>query len=211
MSRRNILLAGSGLFAFILIVGFLILRPNAEERYAGALTLRDSEYTLGSKDAHTKLVAYLDIACETCAGHYDTLRMLAEETSSDLAIGMRILPMSALRPNAQVAAQAFHVAGLQEAGLPMLDLLFENQRAWIDEADPVPIFSTYAERLGLDVERFRKDMDSGKVSRRIAADRESADTLGVDKAPAFFLNGMEVLEQRTHAEFKRIVLDAVYE
>jgi predicted DsbA family dithiol-disulfide isomerase len=47
----------------------------------------------------------------------------------------------------------------------------------------------YAEEIGLDTERFRKDLREGRGVARIAADVESADLSGVSGTPTFFVNG----------------------
>ncbi len=45
-------------------------------------------------------------------------------------------------------------------------------------------FAGYAEKLGLDVERFKKDMDSEPVRARIRSDQERAASVGVDRTPS---------------------------
>jgi predicted DsbA family dithiol-disulfide isomerase len=47
----------------------------------------------------------------------------------------------------------------------------------------------YAESLGLDMERFRDDMERHAYETRVAQDVESADLSGVSGTPTFFING----------------------
>jgi predicted DsbA family dithiol-disulfide isomerase len=47
----------------------------------------------------------------------------------------------------------------------------------------------YAERLGLDVERFRKDLRRHAGAARIAHDVDGADLSGVSGTPTFFIDG----------------------
>ena len=47
----------------------------------------------------------------------------------------------------------------------------------------------YAERLGLDTERFTEDLDRPAGAARVAEDVDSADLSGVSGTPAFFANG----------------------
>jgi predicted DsbA family dithiol-disulfide isomerase len=47
----------------------------------------------------------------------------------------------------------------------------------------------YALELGLDIERFRKELRKRTFSSRVAEDVESADLSGVSGTPVFFING----------------------
>jgi predicted DsbA family dithiol-disulfide isomerase len=66
----------------------------------------------------------------------------------------------------------------------MHNLLFAHQ----DELESRHLIG-YAEQLGLDVDRFRRDMRMREFSDRIARDVESADLSGVSGTPTFFING----------------------
>jgi predicted DsbA family dithiol-disulfide isomerase len=66
----------------------------------------------------------------------------------------------------------------------MHDLLLEHQGA-LKPNDLVG----YAEQLGLDVERFRSDLQQRTGAPRIADDVDSADLSGVSGTPTFFING----------------------
>ena len=51
------------------------------------------------------------------------------------------------------------------------------------------VFASYAERLKLDVERFKTDMDSDEIKARVESDRARGDMLGIDRTPTLYLNG----------------------
>ena len=53
-----------------------------------------------------------------------------------------------------------------------------------------PALVGYAEQLGLDVERFEKDLRTRSGSARIAQDVDSADLSGVSGTPTFFINDL---------------------
>ena len=59
------------------------------------------------------------------------------------------------------------------------------------------IFTGYAKTLGLDVERFKTDMDSDEVKIRIEADQARANTLAIDRTPTLYLNG-QLLSGNSH-------------
>jgi predicted DsbA family dithiol-disulfide isomerase len=66
----------------------------------------------------------------------------------------------------------------------MHDLLLANQ----DALAPNDLIR-YAERLGLDVDRFTDDLRTRVGAVRIADDVDSADLSGVTGTPTFFING----------------------
>ena len=66
----------------------------------------------------------------------------------------------------------------------MHDLLLGNQSA-LDSDDLIG----YAERLGLDLERFTRDLHEHSGAARVADDVDSADLSGVSGTPTFFVNG----------------------
>ena len=66
----------------------------------------------------------------------------------------------------------------------MHDLLLDHQ----DALRPSDLIS-YAEQLGLDVERFTNDLREHAGAARVAEDVDSADLSGVSGTPTFFING----------------------
>jgi protein-disulfide isomerase len=47
--------------------------------------------------------------------------------------------------------------------------------------------------LGLDLERFKTDVDSPEVKERVASDKKRGADLGVHSTPTIFINGRQVL------------------
>jgi protein-disulfide isomerase len=74
----------------------------------------------------------------------------------------------------------------------MHDLLYDNQKTWHDAFDARPIFEGYANRIGLNMEKFRSDLSSEAVAQRIFLDGKRARALGVTGTPTVFINGREI-------------------
>lgn len=74
----------------------------------------------------------------------------------------------------------------------MHDLLYERQKDWKKEFDVRPIFEGYAREIGLDVERYKRDIAGEVVAQRIFQDGKRGHSLGVKGTPTVFLNGREV-------------------
>ena len=53
------------------------------------------------------------------------------------------------------------------------------------------ILEGYARSIGLDVDRFRADMQSAPVTDRLAADKKLADDLAIKGTPTIYIDGRE--------------------
>jgi Na+/H+ antiporter NhaA len=137
----------------------------------------------GRADASVTLVEYGDFECPYCGRAESIVRELLEG-DGDLRYVWRHLPLNDVHPNAEVAAEAAEAAAGQDRFWDYHTLLFEHQ----DALKPKQLVG-YAEQLGLDVDRFRRELRDGDYAGRIARDVESADLSGVAGTPTFFING----------------------
>jgi len=145
----------------------------------------ERDHVRGSEDAPVTLVEYGDFECPNCGQAEPVVRELLNEFGQDLRYVFRHLPLADVHPRAQLAAEAAEAADDQNAFWPMHDLLFEHQ----DALEPKYLIS-YAEQLGLDVERFTEQLRRHEHAGRIASDVDDADMSGVSGTPTFFVNGL---------------------
>lgn len=82
----------------------------------------------------------------------------------------------------------------------MRDLIFANQREMSKEK-----YIQYATELGLDVERFKKDMESADVKKLVDTDSKQAASLGLTGTPGFFINGRYLRGAKPFADFKALI------
>ena len=143
----------------------------------------ERDHIRGPLDAPVTLVEYGDFQCPYCGKAEQAIRELLRDFG-DVAYVWRALPLNDVHPQAQLAAEAAEAAAAQGAFWPMHDLLLDHQDA-LTGRDLVG----YAERLGLDVGRFREDLRRHSGAARIAEDVDSADLSGVSGTPTFFING----------------------
>jgi predicted DsbA family dithiol-disulfide isomerase len=117
------------------------------------------------------------------------------------------LPIHQLARDAALAAEA---AGLQGHYWEMHDMLYREQDVWSSANNARTLFISYAETLGLDLDRFRKDTESDKARERIESDQARAKSLGVKTAPTLFVDrrGMGP-NDRNHEGVRRLVDEAV--
>jgi protein-disulfide isomerase len=84
-----------------------------------------------------------------------------------------------------MAAEAAEGAGAQGRFWEMHDLLFENQGAPGQNE-----IIKYAEQLGLDVDRFRRELKEGTHRERVRQNFIAGVQNGVNGTPGLFLNGV---------------------
>jgi protein-disulfide isomerase len=87
-----------------------------------------------------------------------------------------------VHPHAELAAAAAEAASVQDRFWDMHDLLFTHQ----DQLE-LEDLAGYAGRLGLDVERFLRDIDEQRHASRIREDVADAEASGARGTPTFFV------------------------
>jgi Na+/H+ antiporter NhaA len=170
----------------------------------------ERDHVRGPMDARVTLVEYGDFECPYCGMAEAIVRELLRDFA-DVRYVWRHLPLSDVHAHAQQAAEAAEAAAAQDAFWEMYDLLLTRQSA-LRHADLIG----YAEQLGLDVDRFSRDLSEHAGAARVAADVDSADLSGVSGTPTFFVNGrrhhgaydIETLSEAVRAAGAQAVLTA---
>ncbi|WP_204056450.1 Na+/H+ antiporter NhaA [Microbispora corallina] len=143
----------------------------------------DRDHLRGPQDAPVTVVEYGDFECPYCGQAEPIVRELLAGFA-DVRYVWRHLPLHDVHPSAQLAAEAAEAAAEQGAFWEMHDILLQHQGELL-----VPHLITYAEEIGIDVERFQRDLEGHIGADRIAEDIDSADLSGVSGTPTFFING----------------------
>ncbi len=166
----------------------------------------DPPHSQGPPNAPAQLEEFGDFEWPPCGLVHPILQTMQKEFGANLRLIFREFPLVPPHQHALAAAHAAEAAGMQGKFWEMHDLLYENQKAWHDAFDVRPIFEDYAKRIGLDVERYRKDLTSEIVERRIFLDGQRGHSLGVKGTPTIFLNGREVpFESLPADKFRRVI------
>ena len=122
----------------------------------------------------------------------DPLLAFLLETHKDyLRIVYRHFPLTSIHDKAQITAEAAEAAGAQGKFWEMHDLLFGRQREWaVLPADQMPqVLAGYAQELGLDVERFNRDLQEHTFQARVMGQYQEAVAMGLPGTPSFIVNG----------------------
>ena len=161
----------------------------------------------GPADAPVTLVEFGDFQCPPCANLSDPINKLEREYGSRLCVVFRHLPL-ANHKHAREAALASEAAALQDRFWEMHDLLYREQSVWSKAADPRVLFNAYAGMLGLNIDRFRKDMESDQAKARVKSDEHQAAALGLANTPTIFINDRRVPPARLNPSGLRIAISA---
>ena len=130
------------------------------------------------------LTEYGDFECPYCGNAYPDVKEVRKRLGDRLTFEFRHFPIEAKHPHALQAAEAAEAARAQGKFEEMHDLLFENQRHL--ERDDL---RRYAEQIGLDVERFERELDEHVYVDKIHAEQQEGLDRGVTGTPGFFVNG----------------------
>jgi protein-disulfide isomerase len=109
------------------------------------------------------------------------------------------LPLS-FHKNAEPAARAALAANKQGKFWEMHDAFFNNQRGLNEE-----FYMTTAKNIGLNVDKFKADMNSDEIKKQVQADMELAKKHGVSGTPGFSVNGVMVRGAYPLDHFKGII------
>jgi protein-disulfide isomerase len=142
----------------------------------------DRDHLRGPAEAPVTVVEYGDFECPYCGRAESVIRELLGDFG-DVRYVWRHLPLSDVHPNAELAAEASEAAAAQGEFWEMHDQLLDHQ----GELTPLDL-RHYAERIGLDLERFDEDLRRHEHAPRVEEDVDSADISGVTGTPTFFIN-----------------------
>lgn len=163
----------------------------------------DNDVIRGKKGAPITLVEYSDFECPFCSRGYETVNALLKKYDGKIQFVYKHLPLS-FHPNAMPAAQYYEAIALQskdKAG-KFHDELFEN---FSKIKTGEKFFKAVAKKLGVNMSRLAKDIDSETVRKRIQEDLDEAKKFGFQGTPGFLFNGVPVKGAYPPAHFDGIV------
>lgn len=139
---------------------------------------------------------YGDYQCPPCGGLHPILKTLKNEFGGRMQLTFYHFPLSQIHKNAVPAAMTSVAAALQGRFADMHNLLYDTQKVWSEVDDFSPIAMDYARQIGLDIERFKRDVNSPTVRAQIASDMQRGQSLKVDSTPTLFLNGVQIPNEK---------------
>ncbi|MBH1980633.1 DsbA family protein [Candidatus Saccharibacteria bacterium] len=150
-----------------------------------------ADQIFGKKDSKVTLIEYGDFQCPGCGTFHSNFAPVMDEYKDKITFVFRNFPITQIHPNARVAAASAEAAGLQGKYWEMWNILYGKQNEWSSLGANVrdAQFEKYAMQLGLDVTKFKEDVASDKVAKKINFDQSLGKNNGVTGTPSLFLNG----------------------
>lgn len=144
----------------------------------------------GNPNAKVTLVEFADYECPHCKRFQPVLRQILDEFQGDVKLYFKHYPLPQ-HTYARPAAEAAVAAQKQGKFWQFEDKLWANQ----DNLSPAEM-EKFAKESGLDVSKFRQDIESKAVKERVQKDRVDGSTLGLSSTPTLYINGREYTDNR---------------
>ena len=182
--------------------------PAAVQPVVDAQLVREDSHRLTTPATEkAQLVEFLDFECEACRAAEPVVAELKAEFGDRITFVNRYFPLPSHKNSGQ-AALAVEAAAQQGKYEQMAAKMFETQPQWGEKQDfQNALFRSFAEELGLDMEKYDAAMAAEETKERIRKDIADGKALGVTGTPTFFLNG-EKLTLTSWEEFRQKLADA---
>jgi len=159
----------------------------------------DGEHAKGPKDAKITIIEFSEFECPFCSRVTPTIQQLFKDYEGKIRVVFKHNPLP-FHPHAMPASEAAFAAGAQGKFWEMHDKLFANQKA-LERAN----LETYAQEIGLDMAKFKADLDGGKFKEQIKKDQELGAKFGARGTPTFFINGRTLRGAQPIEGFKKTI------
>jgi protein-disulfide isomerase/plastocyanin len=192
---------------------FLVIIFLAQKNVTAGPTLRKIDnvnfiesytFTKGPAKPVITLVEFSDFECPACKEFQPVVSSLYTKYSPYMQLVFRNFPLPQ-HTDAKSAAIAAQAAGQQGKFWEYADKLFENQPNFTPDE-----LASYAEELGLDVEKFKTDLNDPKIAQDIENDIQTGNKIGLTGTPSFVLdsnlvqiNSPDDLEKAIISELKK--------
>ena len=175
-------------------------QAQMEEQFKNPQNIEIGESPVkGPADAKVTIVEFSDFQCPFCKRGKDTMEAVLAKYPKDVKLAFKHMPLP-FHSKAMPAAKAAAAAARQGKFWQMHDEFFANQSQL--GAD---YFVKTAEKLGLNVEKFKADMESAEVKKAIEDDVALAKKFGIQGTPGFFVNGVAVKGAYPPEHFAKII------
>lgn len=146
------------------------------------------DHVRGAKNPDITMIEYSDLECPFCKRFHPTALQLMKEFDGKIAWVFRHFPLS-FHANAQKEAESAEcVAELGGADKywKFIDTIFERTAAG-GNGFALDALGGLAKEVGVDEQKFKKCLDSGKYAARTQQDTSDAQAAGVDGTPGTIL------------------------
>ena len=158
---------------------------------APVLPIDPADMVLGRADAPVTVIEYGSLTCPHCAAFDQSLfpRLKAEYIDSG-----KIRYVFRDFPRDRVDLQAFQLAHCEHGRVfwPLIEMLFQNQPAWLRAKDTRAALIPFGRQAGLSEPATRACLADQSLATTSAASAEAGSKAGVEFTPTFFVNGQKI-------------------
>ena len=155
----------------------------------------------GQKATKVTIVEFSDFQCPFCKRAEPTVKGVLDKYGKDVSLVWMNQPLP-FHDHAMDAATAFQAAARQspDKAWALHDKMYENNTA-LARAD----IEKYAEGVGLNMARFKKDWDDPKIKAEVEEDSKIGTAAGANGTPTFFINGNQLVGAQPASAFETII------
>ncbi|MCC6277152.1 MAG: thioredoxin domain-containing protein [Oligoflexia bacterium] len=153
----------------------------------------------GTKNSKVTIIEFSDFQCPFCNAVSPTINSLLKKYDGKLKIVFKHRPLP-FHNNAKIAAQASMAAHKQGKFWQMHDVLFANNQK-LDR----PNLVEYAKQIGLNIQKFEKDLDDPEMIKQIESESNWAAQNGLGGTPSFLINGVTLVGAVPEDRFAEII------
>lgn len=149
-----------------------------------AIPIHEHDHVIGPADAPVTVVNYGDYECPDCGHRHREVEKLVDELSNRVRFVYRHFPLINVHPHALRAAEAAEAAAAQDKFWEMHRHLYGSPDKLRDRD-----LHRYARKIGLDLDRFDREMSGSLYADQILNDYNHSIIYGITGAPTTFING----------------------
>jgi len=154
----------------------------------------------GQEQANVTMVEAFEFACPYCAEAWPTMKQLLKDSPDDLKVVYKyyVVHQQAVLPGLSACA-----AQAQGKFSEMTQLIWDKGFGAGDLG--APRMEMLAGEVGLDIDRYRKDIEGDACKEWLKRDYVQLNGLGVNGTPVFYINGRYVSGAQPISVFKRFI------
>ena len=150
-----------------------------------AIPVDERDHVIGPTTASVTVVTYGDYECPDCHSRHRAIEKIIDELLHSVRFVYRHFPLVNVHPQALRAAEAAEAAAGQGKFWEMHRLLYLHSPKLNDVE-----LRRHARKIGLDMERFDRDMASDTYKDQIIKGYHNSIVGGITGAPTTFINGV---------------------
>jgi protein-disulfide isomerase len=175
-----------------------------------SVTVKDTDYIRGDKNATVTLIEYSDLECPYCQRFHTSMEKLMTEFQGKIRWIYRHFPLT-FHANAQKEAEAAECVGKlggADKYWTFVDKIYERTKTG-GTGFALTSLPKLAREVGVSESQFNICLDGGEFAAKVQSDLEEGAALGVQGTPTTFVNGTAVEGAVSYEQLKAVVEQAL--